>query len=136
MVWVIRYIVSILIKHDAWDSIVEIPPTWNQLKSNTCKAKEPCMLISPKDQNLAMQWTSSTSALLWIFSRQLEHPRNTLFSHFTRVQANQKFQHTLHSFSLKERARKLSWVHEFTHQKKDKSSISFFFLLSQRKLED
>ena len=62
-------------------------------------------------------------------------------SHFTRVQANnQKFQHTLHSFLLRKELgsslESFSWVHGFTHQTKDKSSTSFFFLLSQRKLED
>ena len=40
---VMRYIfiyivVGVLTMYDAWDIIVEIPPTCNQLKFNTCKA--------------------------------------------------------------------------------------------------
>ena len=44
---VIRYIVGVLINHDAWDCLVEILPICNQLKFNTCKGKVPCMLINP-----------------------------------------------------------------------------------------
>ena len=135
MVWVIRYIVDVLIKHDAWDR----NSTHMQPIENTCKAKVPCMLISPKDQNLAMQWTSSTSALLWIFSRQLEHPRNTLFSHFTRVQANQKFQHTLHSFLLREELgsslESFSCVHMFTHTKRKISLHLISYLTLSKQLQ-
>ena len=130
MVWVIRYIIGVLIKHDAWDVIVEIPPTCNQLKSNTCKAKEPCMLISPKDQDLAMQWTSSTSPLLWI-SQATRASKKLLTSPFpTGTQIRILTHFTL--FSLKERARKLPWVFPLgpwvhTHQKKDKSPSYLIF---------
>ena len=130
MVWVIRYIVGVLIKHDAWDSIVEIPPTCNQLKSNTCKAKEPCMLISLKDQDLAMQWTNSTSPLLWLFSRQLEHPRNTLplILHGSKQIWNFNTLCTLFYLrkELGSSLKSFSWVHEFTHQKKEESFCKSF----------
>ena len=65
----IYIVVGVLTMHDAWDIIVEFPPTCNQLKFNTCKAKEPCMLISPKDQDLDMQSPRATSILPWLFSR-------------------------------------------------------------------
>ena len=53
-------VVGVLTMYDAWDIIVEIPSTSNQLKFNTCKAKEPCMMTNPIDQDLAMQSPSST----------------------------------------------------------------------------
>ena len=34
----IYIVVGVLTMYDAWDIIVEIPPTCNQLKFNTCKA--------------------------------------------------------------------------------------------------
>ena len=103
----IYIVVGVLTVYGAWDILVEVSLTCNQLKSNTCKAKEPCMLISPKDQDLDIQSPSSTSPLPWLSqtnrtSKNLSFPTGpckNLNSHFTFV-----------SFSLKEGARKLPWV--------------------------
>ena len=92
--------------HDAWDIIVEIPPTCNQLKFNTCKAKFSCMWTNPKTET----WTYNHQApphlfldfLKQITSKNLSFPTGpckNLNSHFAFV-----------SFSLKEGARKLPWV--------------------------
>ena len=48
----IYIVVGVLTMYDAWDIIVEIPLTCNQLKFNTCKANEPCMMTNPIDQDL------------------------------------------------------------------------------------
>ena len=119
----IYIVVGVLTMHDAWDIIVEVSLPCNQLKSNTCKAKEPCMLISPKDQDLDIQSPSSTSPLPWLSQtnrtfKNLSFPTGpckNLNSHFTFV-----------SFSLKEGARKLPWVFlssppVHTPKKKDKT---------------
>ena len=62
----IYIVVGVLTMYDAWDIIVEIPLTCNQLKFNTCKANEPCMMTNPIDQDLDMQSPSSTSPLPWL----------------------------------------------------------------------
>ena len=84
-------------------------PTYNQLKSNTCKAKEPCMLISPKDQDLAMQWTSSTSPLPWL-SQATRASKKLLTSPFPTVHKSKFLTHS-RLFSLKESARKSLMSH-------------------------
>ena len=94
------------------------------------------MLTNPKTKTwLAMQSPSSTSLLLWLFSRQTSKKHTS--SHFPQVQANQKFQHTLHSFLLRKELgsslESFSWVHGFTHTKRKKSLhlISYLTLLKQ-----
>ena len=88
------------------------------------------MLTNPKTKTwLAIQSPSSTSLLPWLFSRQTSKKHAS--SHFSRVQANQKFQHTLHFFLLRKELgssfESFSWVHGFTHQKKDKSPSYLLF---------
>ena len=124
-------------KHDAWDVIVEISSICNQLKSNTCKAKEPCMLISPKDQDLAMQWTSSTSPLLWLFSSSRTSHKPSC-SHFPRVHTQIRNFSSLCSLFLlrKELGSSLKSIlssHGSTLWKKDKAPSYFFFILPLRK---
>ena len=67
-------------------------------------------MTNPIDQDLAMQSPSSTSPLPWL-SQTNRTSKKLLNSPFpTGKHPNLKFQLTLLSFSLKESARKLSWV--------------------------
>ena len=79
----IYIVVGVLTMHDAWDIIVEFPPTCNQLKFNTCKAKFSYMWTNPKTKT----WTYNHQApphLFLDFLKQVEHSRT---SHFPRVHA-------------------------------------------------
>ena len=93
------------------------------------------MLTNPKTKTwLAMQLPSSTLLLSWLFSRQTSKKHTS--SHFPRVQANQKVQHTLHSFLLRKELgsslESFSWVHGFTHTKR-KISLHFISYLTLSK---
>ena len=89
--------------------------TCNQWEFNTCNAKVPCMLMNPKTKTWpAMQWASSTSSLLWL--SQATRTRKKLFtSPFPTGPHESEFSPHFTLFSLKERARKLSWVFSQTH---------------------
>ena len=124
--------------HDAWDTIVETPPTCNQLKFNTCKAKFSSLWTNPKTKT----WTYNHQApphLFLDFLKQIEHPRT---SHFPRVHAKIW---TLTSLSSLFLLRKVlgsslespSQVHRFTHPKERQNPtpkvfpLSHFFWLHQ-----
>ena len=46
----IYIVIGVLTMYDAWDIIVEIPSTCNQLKFNTCKAKVSFMLTTQRSR--------------------------------------------------------------------------------------
>ena len=120
--------------HDAWDIIVEIPPTCNQLKFNTCKAKFSSMWTNPKTKT----WTYNHQApphLFLDFLKQIEHPRT---SHFPRVHAKIWILTSLLSLFLLRKVlgsslESSSQVHRFIHPKErqnptQKSSPYLIFL--------
>ena len=117
----IYIVVGVLTMYDAWDIIVEIPLACNQLKFNTCKANEPCMMTNPIDQDLDMQSPSSTSPLPWLSqtnrtSKNLSFPTGpckiwiltSLLSLFLLRKVQRS---SLESFS---------WVQGFTHTPKER----------------
>ena len=130
----IYIVVGVLTMHDAWDIIVEFPPTCNQLKFNTCKAKFSCMWTNPKTKT----WTYNNQApphLFLDFLKQIEHSRT---SHFPRVHAKIWILTSLLSLFLLRKVlgsslESSSQVHRFTHPKErqnptQKSSPYLIFL--------
>ena len=127
---------------------MQIPPTCNQLKFNTCKAKVSCMftLLNPKTKHLAghaITKYQAPSQFFLDFSKQLELPRNSLALIFHgSTHTNQKFAPYFTPFLLRKELgsslESFSQVHRFTHQKKDKTDLISYshFLKETRRLKN
>ena len=101
--------IGVLMKHDAWDIIVEISPTCNPLKFNPCRAKHhACWFLKPQGQVLAGHATKkSSSQFVFDFSRPFVLPRNSLALIFHGYTHKSEIYTSLYSFYLMERARTL-----------------------------